>query len=273
MFGAICGDIIGSPYEFGQMKNYNFRLFVPDAHPTDDGILTCAVAQAILDLDNIYDFDELEEHCATRLIEFGRNHLNVGYGGNFRKWLLGEITGRQKSWGNGSGMRVSAVAWAYDNLDYVEVAARASAIPTHGSPEGIRGAKAIAAATYLARSGYDKEEIKDYIERKFYYDLDRTIDEIRPTCSFDVSCMGSVPVAIRAFLDGHDWESCVRNAVSVGGDADTIGAMTGAIAEAYYDGVPEAIRDRCLDMLPNDMKRTLRGWKDAGYAMGTELDL
>ena len=161
MFGAICGDIIGSPYEFGQMKNYNFRLFVPDAHPTDDGILTCAVAQAILDLDNIYDFDELEEHCATRLIEFGRNHLNVGYGGNFRKWLLGEITGRQKSWGNGSGMRVSAVAWAYDNLDYVEVAARASAIPTHGSPEGIRGAKAIAAATYLARSGYDKEEIEN----------------------------------------------------------------------------------------------------------------
>lgn len=243
MLGAICGDIIGSPYEFGGVKDEDFELFVEDSRLTDDSYMTLAIADALMALspEHRYDWDALSGQCSLRMRKFGLAHPKAGYGGMFVKWLEGVLADGLGSWGNGSAMRVSPVAWFYDEPDDVLAAAEATALPTHSSPEGIRGAKAIAAATFFARIGENKFFIADYIEKTFYYDLRRSIDEIRPEYSFDVSCAGSVPVAIRAFLDSDSYEDAIRKAVSVGGDSDTIGAMAGAIAEAFYGGVPEHI--------------------------------
>ncbi len=231
MFGAITGDIIGSVWEFNPTKKIDFPLFAPGSSYTDDTVLTVAVADVLL---NKGDF-------AQSFRKYARRYPRAGYGGMFRKWAGSDSMGPYNSFGNGSAMRVSPVAWAFDSLEDVLKAAKMSAEVTHNHPEGIKGAQATAGAAFLARKGGSKKEIKAFVVDTFDYDLDRTLEEIRPEYYFDVTCQGSVPESIIAFLESSDYESAVRNAVSLGGDSDTMGAITGAIAEAYYAGVPDDI--------------------------------
>lgn len=243
MYGAIAGDFIGSPYEHHNIKTKEFPLFSEESRLTDDSIMTIAVADALIayfeydngtkDLSGDGDRDALKNRFYLGLRKWGMRYPNAGYGGAFYKWLH---TGGDpyNSWGNGSAMRVSPVAWYFEDIDVVREVARISAEVTHNHPEGIKGAEAIASAVFLARRGYMKKNIKEYVVSEFGYDLSKNIDQIRPDYTFDVSCQGSVPQAIRAFIDGVDFEDVVRNAVSIGGDSDTIACMAGAIAAAYY---------------------------------------
>lgn len=231
MLGAIAGDVIGSVYEMGSLKTLQFPLFVPESRFTDDTVCTVALADSLLTGDDY----------ARLLKQYVRRYPNAGYGGTFFYWGHSDNFQPYQSWGNGSAMRVSPVAWAYDTMDAVLEAAEQSAAITHDHPEGIRGAQAIAASVFLARQGADKEEIRDYVESTFFYDLNESLDSIRTWYRFDVSCQGSVPQAITAFLESHDFEDAVRKAISLGGDSDTIACMAGAIAEAHYGGVPEPI--------------------------------
>lgn len=229
MIGAIAGDIIGSVYEYGSVKTKVFPLFQPGCFFTDDSVLTIAVAQAILE----------ERSYLESIRELGRRYPNAGYGGSFGRWLFAPHPQPYNSWGNGSAMRVSPVGWAFATREDVLREASRSAKITHNHPEGIKGAQATALAIYLCRNGIHKEELRTEIERSFGYDLQRTVDEIRPRYSFDESCMRTVPEAIVAFLDSTSWEDAVRNAVSLGGDADTLACITGGIAEAFYGPAPE----------------------------------
>lgn len=231
MLGAIAGDVIGSVYEFGNIKSTRFPLFGPDSHFTDDTVCTVALADSLLTGDDY----------ATLLKRYVRRYPTAGYGGNFFYWGHSDSSGPYGSWGNGSAMRVSPTAWAYDTMDEVLEAAERSAAITHNHSEGIRGAQAIASAVFLARQGVDREEIRDFIESTFFYDLNESLDSIRAWYQFDVSCQGSVPQAITAFLESNDFEDAVRKAISLGGDSDTIACMAGAIAEPFYGGVPEHI--------------------------------
>ena len=246
MIGAIAGDVIGSVYEHNPVRTKDFRLFHALARPTDDSVLTLAVAAALLDrADAAGTPDAAVGDYARHLREFGRRYPDAGYGGSFRRWFEADADSSggapYNSWGNGSAMRVSPVAWAFGCERDVLEQARLSALPTHDHPEGVKGAQAVALAVFLARTGATRDEIRRAIAERFAYDLDRTVDSIRPAYAFDVSCQGSVPEAIVAFLDSTDFEDAIRNAVSLGGDADTQACVAGAIAEAYYGGVPEAI--------------------------------
>jgi ADP-ribosylglycohydrolase len=243
MLGAIAGDIIGSVYEWRPIKTADFLLFQAGSRFTDDSVLTVAVAQAIL-TDGDY---------ASALRSVGRRYPNAGYGGTFIQWLHDERMGPYNSWGNGSAMRVSPVGWAYDDAEQLLAAAEASASVSHNHPEGIKGAQAVALAVYRARMGASKEAIREETAVRFQYDLSRTLDEIRPGYSFDVSCQGSVPEAIIAFLESDDYETAVRLAISLGGDSDTMACIAGAIAEAFYGGVPPAIAHETRQRLPADL--------------------
>ena len=246
MLGAIIGDIIGSPYEFGSDKSKTFPLFMPGCRPTDDSIMTIAVACACAEANcnNEYEF----KHILTeKMRQIGRQYPDAGYGKMFYRWLMDDDGEPYGDYTNGSAMRVSPVAWAAQTLVSAERLARWSAEITHDHPEGIRGAQAVAAAVFLARTGASKNEIRRYVEEK-YYDLDFTVDEIRPGYRHDMTCEGSVPQAIVCFLDGENFEDTVRNAVSLGGDCDTQAAIAGAIAEAYW-GIPDHIRDTALSFL------------------------
>jgi len=246
MLGAIIGDIIGSPYEFSSGKTKRFEMFRTGSQPTDDSIMTIAVGCACVQAD-CRDEIVFKRVLTINMRELGRLYPDAGYGGMFYSWLTTDAMGPYNSYGNGSAMRVSPVAYAEDTLAGVERLARWSAEVTHNHPEGIRGAQAVAAATFLARTGRSKEEIRDYIEKE-YYSLGFTLDEIRPGYSFDVTCQGSVPQAIVCFLEAKDYEDAVRNAVSLGGDGDTIAAMAGGIAEAYF-GIPEDMQEKGLSFL------------------------
>lgn len=239
MLGAICGDVIGSVYEGINVKHTEFPLFRDDCRYTDDTTLTIAVADAIM---NGKDF-------ATTIREYGQAHPLAGYGSSFIAWLDDPSAGPYDSWGNGSAMRVSPVAWLFDTPEEVLEWAKKSAEVTHNHPEGIKGAQAIAMSILLARTGNSKEIIKHHIEDKFGYNLNRTIDEIRPTYEFDVSCQGSVPESIIAFLESDNYEDCIRKAISIGGDSDTIAAMAGSIAEAYYNDIPREIIDGVMPII------------------------
>lgn len=257
MLGAIYGDIIGSRFEWYNIKSKEFKLIHRGSRFTDDSVMTIAVAEAIMDYFDLDHgtgdlFNETEAvKLRTRVIQslkkWGRRYPRAGYGGTFIKWLQSEDTEPYYSWGNGSAMRVSSAGWVFDDLDTTRKAAQITAEVTHNHPHGLAGAEAVASAIFLARTGHDKAEIKDYIVKEFGYDLDRTLDEIRPRYSFDVSCQGSVPEAIIAFMEGKDLIDTIRNAVSIGGDSDTIAAMAGSIAEAYYglesSETPEGIMD------------------------------
>ena len=231
MIGAIAGDLIGSVYEQHPIKTTDFPLFQPRSRFTDDSVLTVAIADAILTGQPYRD--------AVR--DWGRRYPRAGYGGTFFQWLFAADPRPYHSWGNGSAMRVSPVGWAFATEDEVLRQARRSAEITHDHPEGIKGAQAVAAAVFLARTGASKDEIRSAIATRFYYDLTRRIEDIRPGYSFDVTCQGSVPEALIAFLDSSGWEDAVRTSISLGGDADTLSCMTGAVAEAFYGEVPPAI--------------------------------
>ena len=243
MIGAIAGDIIGSVHEFGRTKSKEFPLFVPGSTYTDDSVLTAAIAQAIL-TDGDYE-------KAVR--DIGRRYPHAGYGGFFRGWLHSADPKPYNSWGNGSAMRVSPVGFAFDTADDVLREAARTAAFTHNHPEGIKGAQATALAIYLARTEWDKDLIRREIASRFGYDLDRTCDDIRPTYGFDESCQRTVPEAVIAFLDSESYVDAIRNAISLGGDSDTLACITGGIAEAFYGPVPTEIRTMAAEILPADL--------------------
>ena len=262
MLGAIIGDIIGSPYEFESDKTTDFELFTFECTPTDDSIMTIAVGCACAHAD-IDDEEGFKETLVRYMRELGNQFPNAGYGGSFYEWLTDPYMGPYGSFGNGSAMRVSPVAWAASSLRQAETLAKWSAEVTHNHSEGIKGAKAVAAAIFLARDGRDKEEIKEYIESK-YYDLDFDIDGIRDEYSFDVTCQGSVPQAIKCFLEAEDYEEAVRLAVSLGGDGDTLAAIAGSIAEAYF-GIPDIIVDKGLEYLDGTLYDYYSEYSDQLY--------
>jgi ADP-ribosylglycohydrolase len=239
MLGAIAGDIIGSRFEHAGIKSKNFELFNHQSIFTDDTVHTIAVADSLL--------HNVPYQCKYR--EYFHSYPTAGYGRRFRRWAESPDPVPYGSYGNGSAMRVSPIAWYYDSLDDVLTEALHSAEITHNHPEGIKGAQAVAAAIYLARTGTDKEGIRKYTEKQFNYDLSSSIDVIRPDYTYEVSCQSSVPQAITAFLDSIDFEDAIRNAVSLGGDSDTQACIAGSIAEAYYGEVPVQIAQETLKRL------------------------
>lgn len=261
MYGAIIGDIVGSKYEFDNIKTKDFPLFSPGCDFTDDSLMTIAVAKALI--------RAREEQAGFRDVlveemqELGRKypHPQGGYGGRFAGWLRSRNPEPYYSFGNGSAMRVSPCGLYAVTLEEALALAEASAAVTHDHPEGIKGAQATAAAIFLARVGKSKEEIRDYIQENFY-PLDRSLDEIRPVYRFNETCQGTVPEAITAFLESDSFEDAIRNAISIGGDSDTIGAITGAIAWSFYhrrsfgapDGDTEAIWAEAAARLPQDLR-------------------
>lgn len=247
MLGAIAGDIIGSIYEVVPMKRKDFKLFSFGSHFSDDTVLTYAVAKSILTGTN---YANNFKKC------FWRYPL-AGFGQRFTCWAMSNRKEGYNSWGNGAAMRVSPIAWAYNDLDTVLKEAERCTVTTHNHPEGIKGGQATAAAIFLARNGKTKAEIRDYIEQNFNYDLRRTLDETRPNYKFEVSCQKSVPEAIIAFLESTDFEDAIRNAVSLGGDSDTIACITGSIAEAFYGGVPNAIAQPVWKKLDRRIRQTV----------------
>ena len=253
MLGAIAGDIIGSIYEKDPVKDVRFPLFTKDSHFTDDTVLTVAVADSLL----------TETSFAENIKNYACQYPLAGYGDTFKKWMTGVIQGPYNSWGNGSAMRVSPIGFAFEQLPDVMKVAKASAEVTHNHPEGIKGAQAVAAVIYLARSGFGKPLIKDHVQRIFGYDLEQKLEDIRPHYKFDVSCQGSVPPSILAFLESNNWESAVRNAISLGGDADTMASMAGAIAEAFYGGVPVEIEAEVMKRIPVAFQQTISVFYEA----------
>ena len=238
LFGTIYGDIAGSTYEFKSVKDYNFTTIPPKSHFTDDTVMTLAVANWLMT--NPHDLTVL----VNEMQQLGRIYHRAGYGGMFRKWLGSSDPQPYGSFGNGSAMRVSPCAWVAKSLVEAEELAKNSAIVTHDHPEGIKGAQSVAAAIWMARKGWTKEEIKEYISKKYKYNLDRTIQEIKDSgYRFDSTCQGSVPEAIIAFLEGDDFEEVIRLAIYLGGDADTQAAIAGSIAEAYYDMTAKCVID------------------------------
>jgi ADP-ribosylglycohydrolase len=239
MIGAIAGDMIGSAHEYEAVKTKVFPLLSPKSTFTDDSVLTVAVADAIM-RDGDY---------AAAMRRIGRDYPDSRYGLHFHHWLMEDDAGPYNSWGNGSAMRVSPVGFAFDDQDAVLKEAARTAGVTHNHPEGVKGAQAAALAVLMARQGTDKSVIKTEIEERFGYDLDRTLDAIRPDYTFDVSCQGTVPEAIISFLESRSYEDAVRNAVSLGGDSDTLACIAGGIAHAYYGGVPKPVSEKVKEIL------------------------
>lgn len=263
MTGAILGDIIGSPYEFDRGgKTKDFPLFSEQSVYTDDTVMTLAVGKAFLEVGPNAGDDVILSVLADRMRQFGRMYPNAGYGGRFRQWLRDPDRKAYNSYGNGSAMRVSSVAWLYDDLGAVRHAARLSAEVTHNHPEGIKGAQATACAIFLARTGHAKAEIREYVEREFAYSLNRSCDEIRPHYRHTESCMGTVPEAVTAFLEGGSFEDVIRTAVSLGGDCDTLAAIAGSIAEGFY-GIPAELKEECRKRLPEPLLRALEEFEEA----------
>ncbi len=282
MLGAIIGDTVGSAYEFQNTKDYNFTLFLGNSAYTDDSVMTMAVANWLLK-DKKHSYQELEDI----MIMFAEKYPCPmgGYGGGFYTWLFESEglynfddrygsapykskTGRHPygSWGNGSAMRVSAVGWFFDTLEETERVAAISSAITHNHPEGIKGAQATAAAIWMARNGKNKEEIRDYIEKTYGYDLHKTYAYWHPIYHWESSCQGTVPQAIIAFLDSTDFEDAIRKAVSLGGDSDTLACITGGIAEAYYKEIPKYMAERTMRIFPQIFNDVLEGIrKDTVY--------
>lgn len=250
--GAVIGDIIGSVFEWNNIKTTDFDLFSPKSTFTDDTVLTIAVADSVLNNKNF----------AKNIWDYGRKYPGRGYGGTFVRWLQSPHPRPYGSFGNGSAMRVSPVGFAFDDLETVLDVARQTAEVTHNHPEGIKGAQSIAAAVFLAREGRSKEEIRNYIIDTFRYDLDFTLDAIRPVYEFNVTCQGSVPQAIVAFLESSDFEDAIRLAISIGGDSDTIACITGGIAAAFYKSIPTEIADTATQKLPDEFIRIINEFEE-----------
>ena len=253
--GAIAGDIIGSSREFCPIKTKDFKLFDSYSTFTDDTVMTLAIASWLI-----------KDKTSTKILiseikRFGLKYPDAGYGSMFRQWLSQDNPESYGSWANGSAMRVSPVAWVADSLSETQKLAEMSAKVTHSHPEGVKGALATADAIFLARMGSSKEEIKEHIEYSYDYDLNREIDDIRPNYKFDVSCQGSVPESIICFLQATDFEDTIRNAVSLGGDADTQAAIAGSIASAYWE-VPPEIAEKSLLCLDSNLFEVLIKFMD-----------
>lgn len=256
MLGAIIGDIIGSVFEFHNTKDYNFPLFCSESIYTDDSIMSVAVAKWLM-TDSDHSYVKLEEALVGFAQEFPCP--KGGYGGGFHHWLFNSPVGRRpyQSWGNGSAMRCSAVGWFFETLEETELVAKISAEITHNHPEGIKGAQATAATIWMARNGKTKVEIKDYIESAYGYSLNRTWEELHRTYKWNPSCQGTVPEAIICFLVSTDYEDAIRKAVSIGGDSDTLACITGGMAEAFYQKIPEEIIKQSFILLPKTFKDVL----------------
>ena len=257
MYGAILGDIIGSPYEFDMGSNTkNFPLFSDNSTFTDDTVMTIAIADAFLDETLPMDEKIIRQRLIESMQHYGKLYPRAGYGSMFRRWLRSNNPRPYGSYGNGSAMRVASVAWLFNDFGLMQLMARLSAEVTHNHPEGIKGAEATATAIFLARTGHTKAEIKSYIENKFGYDLSRTCDQIRPNYHHVESCQETVPEAIIAFLEGKSFEDVIRTAVSLGGDCDTLTCIAGAIAEGFF-GVPEELKQECRNRLPEQLLNVL----------------
>jgi ADP-ribosylglycohydrolase len=243
VIGSIIGDIVGSVYEWNRVKTTEFELFAAGSDFTDDSVLTIAIADSIL---RKADYGSL-------LLDYGRSYPGRGYGAGFKQWLNAVHQVPYDSFGNGSAMRASPIGFAFGSIDDVLHEAAKSAEPTHNHPEGIKGAQATAAAVFYARMGATKSEIRDQIALRFGYDLHRRVDEIRPSYRFDETCQGTVPEAIIAFLESHDYESAIRNAIYLGGDSDTIACITGGIAQAFYRRIPAMFVKKATVILPKQM--------------------
>ena len=253
ILGAICGDIIGSVYERFNVLKMDFPLFSRAfTRFTDDTVLTVATMDCQLGKSKNYTL-----YYQT----YGKHYRGRGYGYLFSKWIFSETPQPYNSFGNGSAMRVSSVAWLYNNIDAVRHAARLSAEVTHNHLEGIKGAEATASAIFLARTGHGKTEIKEYMEYEFGYELNRTCDEIRPGYFHTETCMETVPEAITAFLEGDSFEDVLRTAVSLGGDCDTLTAIAGGIAEGFY-GVPVELKEECYKRLPDPLLKVLKAFME-----------
>ncbi|MGB0839097.1 MAG: ADP-ribosylglycohydrolase family protein [Chitinophagales bacterium] len=255
MIGAIAGDVIGSVYEQAGIKTPHFELFTPNSTFTDDTILTLAIADAIMN----------KKDYVISVKKWGRKYPSAGYGGRFLKWLLTATAKPYKSYGNGSAMRVSPVGFLLDTLEEVMQEAKETAMITHSHPEGIKGAQATAVAIFMARKGKGKSTIKQYLTHTFGYDLNRSLAAIRSTYQFDATCQGSVPESIIAFLESNSYESAVRNAISLGGDADTMACIAGSIAEAFYgtENIPNHIVKATLQRLDKRMKQIVIQFAEA----------
>lgn len=274
MIGAIIGDIVGSRFEFNNHKSKDFELFTDECRVTDDSIMTLAVSKAIMETEKVvkatskgsdYDSDRtyysLMEGMAIKYMqELGRKYPGCGYGGMFEEWIFSHDPQPYNSFGNGAAMRISPVGFIARSEEEVCRLSKAITGVTHDHIEGLKGAEATAIAIYMARSGCTKDEIKSKITRN-YYSLDFTLDEIRDSYEFDVTCQGTVPQGIVAFLEGTSFEDGIRNAISIGGDSDTLGAITGAIAEAYY-GVPHDLKEKALTYLDEELLSIFNNWTD-----------
>ncbi|MCQ2393607.1 MAG: ADP-ribosylglycohydrolase family protein [Kiritimatiellae bacterium] len=265
MLGAILGDIVGSRYEWHNIKSKTFDLMTHHCRPTDDSVMTLAIANALLACDG--KLNGLGGTVIRSMQNLGNAYPNAGYGGSFIRWLSSADPQPYNSWGNGAAMRVSPCAWAATSLDEALRLSECVTAVTHNHPEGIKGAAAVTAAIYLARTGSSILDIRDHLVKN-YYPLDFTLDDIRPGYAFDVSCQGSVPQALEAFLESTSFEDAIRNAISIGGDSDTIAAITGSIAEAYY-GIPGDLRRHALTFLDERQLSILNAF-EARY--GTSLE-
>ena len=243
MTGAIIGDIVGSRFEFDNHKSKNFTLFTPECFFTDDTVMTFAVANALNKYETVTDLENFKNTLIKSMHTIGVKYPYCGYGGRFVSWLITGSTTPYNSFGNGSAMRVSPVSWYAKSLDEAETLAKATAEVTHNHPEGIKGAVSVAGAIYLARTGHTMAEIKEYVSR--FYKIDFTLDEIRPTYGFYETCQESVPQAFEAFFESVSFEDAIRNAISIGGDSDTIAAITGSVAEAYY-GISDKLKETAV---------------------------
>jgi ADP-ribosylglycohydrolase len=253
MIGAIAGDIIGSVYEFTDVKpEYDFPLFVDHSKFTDDTVLAVALADSI---QNNIDYK-------TKMREYYSLYPHCSYGGNFHQWASRIIDTPYNSWGNGSAMRVSPIGWAYNDIETVLNKAKESADITHNHPEGIKGAQATALAIYLSRIGTVKQEIKKEIEKRFNYNLNLDVEDLRINYSFNESCQDTVPQAIFTFLISDNFEDSIRKAIYIGGDSDTLACINGSIAEAYYKGVPKEIRDRVFLKLDTYLTKVVKEFEN-----------
>lgn len=259
MIGALVGDIVGSRFEWHNIKSKDFDLFTPDCFFTDDSVMSLAVAKAILESGNAPE--TLAVNAVKEMRRLGRAYPDAGYGGRFGVWLTEPDPKPYNSFGNGAAMRVSACGFSAKSLEEALALAHTVTAVTHDHPEGLKGGEATAAAVYLAANGKSKQEIKAFVQSR-YYPLDFTLDAIRPGYTFDESCQGTVPQALEAFFESTDFEDAIRLAVSLGGDSDTLAAITGGVAEAFY-GVPALIREKAITYLTEDLRAILYAFESA----------
>ena len=272
MYGAIIGDIIGSRFEFDRgNKTKKFKLFTKDCDFTDDTVMTVAVAEALMDAGPDADEKTIKGAVIRSMKKWGQKYPYAGYGARFIDWVLTDDPEPYGSYGNGSGMRVSSVGWLYDSLERTREVARWTAEVSHNHPEGIKGAESVAAAIFLARTGSTLEEIAEYIEDEFGYDLSRTLDDIRPTYHHVEDCMHTMPEAFECFLESESYEDCIRNVMSIGGDTDTLGAIAGAIAEAYW-GLPIGILVDSKEFIPDDIEKVVERFHSIVFPSDSNQD-